>query len=210
MSRHSAFVVLRSVCFLALLGGVALSGLTATAAPSAVTPANVPIIHCIVGACADPPKCGSACLKNPPPAPAPYATVTDFQAGLPMQWTDAAMDGPCTDPNHFNCIPNVGVLTISFTTTVATRPIVFLGNAAPIDAGSFPQGVGIAIIQVDAQPTTQHSWTIYPAQHAYQIFQETVGKWPPSPQYWDQGWAVIYGYDPNSPNATPIDDKLFS
>jgi hypothetical protein len=187
----------RSLYLLTLLASLLLTGITAAAAPPFPIHPVTPITFC-----------GTACLKNPPPAP--YATVTNFQASLPMEWTNSNLDGPCTDPNHFNCDPNVPVLTVSFTTKVTAKPIVWLGVGAPVDAGYFPQGVGIALLQVDAQPTTQHSWTIYPAQHAYQVFQESVGHWPPSSQYWDQGWAVIIGYDPNNPNAAPLDDKLFA
>jgi hypothetical protein len=212
MFRPCSRALIRIVCLLILLITLALSGLSAAAA--SIRYPVPPIVYCIPGKCPnEPPPCGEACLKNPPPAPLSggnsAAGVTNFHAGLDMEWADAALDGPCTDPSHLNCVPNVPVFHLSFESARASAPVVILGIGDPGDGGYFPPAAPTTTLPVEVGATTSHAWTLYPAQQEFQLFSNWTDHWPQETRdLWNQGWAVVMAYDPGNRGAPPQDFPL--
>jgi hypothetical protein len=214
MSRHPAPAFIRSFCFFALLMSLALSGLSVAAASPDVRQPGLPTTFCMPGKCpvAPPitPLCGDACLKAPPlddglSGKSP-AGVTNFHAGLDMEWTDEALDSPCTDPNHINCVPNVPVFHLSFDSSKASSPVVVLGIGYPSNGGYFSSTAPTTILPVAVGAAVSHAWTLYPAQEQFQLFSDWTDHWPPGTRdLWNQGWAVVMAYDPNNRNALPQD-----
>lgn len=216
MSRSRSFASVRNAWFLALFAALALSGFSAAAAAPAIRNPNPPVDVCLPGACQTvppPPLCVDGCLKNPVPFGGGNAAdgVTDYHAGVALEWTDGTLDGPCTDPSHTNCIPNVPVFHLSFDTPKASTPVVTLGTAAPGNEGYFPATVPTTPLPVETRPATFHDWSLYPMQAEYQLFSNWSDHWPPPPvtrNLWSQSWAVVIAYDPNNHNAPPKDFPL--